>query len=40
MGAGGFGGDKFFTDVAGKVVVFGFPLLGFRVKKNHALQVG
>ena len=38
--AGGIGGDKFFADIAGKVLVFGFPLLGLRIKKNHALQVG
>ena len=29
MGAGGFGGDKFFTDVAGKVLVVGLPLVCF-----------
>ena len=39
MDAGGIGGDKLLTDVAGKIVVFGFPLLRLRVEKNHALQV-
>ena len=38
--AGGIGGDKFFADIAGKIMVFGFPLFGLRVEKNHALQVG
>ena len=38
--AGGIGGDKFLADIAGKVLVFGFPLLGLRMKKNHPLQVG
>ena len=36
---GGVGGNEFFADIAGKVLVFGFPLLGLRVEKNHSPQI-
>ena len=30
--------SKFFADIAGKILVIGFPLVGLRVEENDALQ--
>ena len=35
-----FGGREFGPDIAGKILVFCFPLLGLRMEKNHPFQVG
>ena len=37
---GGVGGDELLSDIAGKVLIFGFPLPGLRMEKNHSFQFG
>jgi len=38
--AGGIGDNQLFADIAGKILVVGFPLFGLRVKKISPFKSG